>query len=110
MRGSRRAVEDPAVVQPHDAIGLPGERLVVGYQHQGGSAAAVQREQQIDDAHARIMNDRVLINELNTIPGFTSTSVYAKLFEASGLRYDGLLERLIDLALERQERRSKLQY
>ena len=54
--------------------------------------------------------DRVVVNELNTIPGFTSTSVYAKLFEASGLRYDGLLERLIDLALERQERRSKLQY
>ena len=33
-------------MQPHDAIGLPGERLVVGHQHQGGSAAAVQREQQ----------------------------------------------------------------
>ena len=31
----------------------------------------------------------VLVNELNTIPGFTSTSVYAKLFEASGVPYDG---------------------
>ncbi|HKP18191.1 MAG TPA: D-alanine--D-alanine ligase family protein [Gaiellaceae bacterium] len=52
----------------------------------------------------------VLVNELNTIPGFTATSVYAKLFEASGLPYPQLLDRLIDLALERHERRSKLRY
>jgi D-alanine-D-alanine ligase len=52
----------------------------------------------------------VLVNELNTIPGFTATSVYAKLFEASGIAYPDLLERLIDLALERHERRSKLLY
>ena len=48
----------------------------------------------------------VVINELNTIPGFTATSVYAKLFEASGIPYAELLERLIELALERHERRS----
>jgi D-alanine-D-alanine ligase len=52
----------------------------------------------------------VLVNELNTIPGFTSTSVYAKLFEASGIPYAALLERLIDLALERHERRRSLRY
>jgi D-alanine-D-alanine ligase len=52
----------------------------------------------------------VVVNELNTIPGFTATSVYAKLFDASGTPYPELLRRLIDLALERQERRSKLQY
>jgi D-alanine-D-alanine ligase len=52
----------------------------------------------------------VVINELNTIPGFTSTSVYAKLFEASGIAYPELLERLVQLALERHERRSRLQY
>jgi D-alanine-D-alanine ligase len=52
----------------------------------------------------------VLVNELNTIPGFTATSVYAKLFEASGLPYGDLLERLIELALERQERRRSLRY
>ncbi|MET0938805.1 MAG: D-alanine--D-alanine ligase family protein [Gaiellaceae bacterium] len=50
----------------------------------------------------------VLVNELNTIPGFTSTSVYAQLFEASGIAYPDLLERLIELALERHERRSRL--
>jgi D-alanine-D-alanine ligase len=52
----------------------------------------------------------VLVNELNTIPGFTATSVYAKLFEASGVPYEELLERLVKLALERHERRSRLRY
>jgi D-alanine-D-alanine ligase len=52
----------------------------------------------------------VLMNELNTIPGFTPTSVYAKLFDASGIPYASLVERLIELALERHERRSKLRY
>jgi D-alanine-D-alanine ligase len=52
----------------------------------------------------------VLVNELNTIPGFTATSVYAKLFEASGVPYEELLEKLIALALERHERRSRLQF
>jgi len=52
----------------------------------------------------------VLVNELNTIPGFTSTSVYAKLFEASGIPYPTLLDRLVELALERHERRSRLSY
>jgi D-alanine-D-alanine ligase len=52
----------------------------------------------------------VIVNELNTIPGFTATSVYAKLFEASGIPYDELLQRLIELAQERHERRSRLRY
>jgi D-alanine-D-alanine ligase len=52
----------------------------------------------------------VLINELNTIPGFTATSVYAKLFEASGIPYEELLERLVQLALERHERRAELKF
>jgi D-alanine-D-alanine ligase len=52
----------------------------------------------------------VLVNELNTIPGFTPTSVYAKLFEESGIPYPELLDRLIQLAVERHERRSKLKF
>jgi len=52
----------------------------------------------------------VLVNELNTIPGFTATSVYAKLFEASGIPYPELLDRLVELALERHDRRSRLQF
>jgi D-alanine-D-alanine ligase len=47
--------------------------------------------------------DRVLLNELNTMPGFTPTSVYAKLLEASGVPYPRLLDRLCRLALERHE-------
>ena len=43
----------------------------------------------------------VLINEINTMPGFTQTSVYAKLWEASGLGYPDLCDRLVHLALER---------
>jgi D-alanine-D-alanine ligase len=54
--------------------------------------------------------DRVIVNELNTIPGFTATSVYAKLFDASGIPYGELLQRLIALALERHERKAKLAY
>jgi D-alanine-D-alanine ligase len=52
----------------------------------------------------------VVLNELNTIPGFTQTSYYARLFEASGVSYGELVDRLVALALERHERRSKLLY
>ena len=52
----------------------------------------------------------VVVNELNTIPGFTETSVYARLFEASGIPYAELLDRLIELALDRHERRRGLEY
>ncbi|HEY3067352.1 MAG TPA: D-alanine--D-alanine ligase family protein [Methylomirabilota bacterium] len=45
--------------------------------------------------------DRPLVNEINTIPGFTATSAYARLWEASGLEYGALVERLIELGLER---------
>jgi D-alanine-D-alanine ligase len=51
-----------------------------------------------------------VVNELNTIPGFTSTSVYAKLFEAAGIPYAELLDRLVELALERHARKAKLVY
>ncbi len=47
----------------------------------------------------------VLVNELNTMPGFTPTSVYAKLIEASGIPYAELVDRLCRLALERHEER-----
>ena len=47
---------------------------------------------------------QVLLNELNTIPGFTATSVFARLFEASGVGYEELLDRLLGYAVERYER------
>jgi D-alanine-D-alanine ligase len=45
--------------------------------------------------------DDVLLNELNTMPGFTATSVYAKLWESSGLAYPDLVDRLVAIAVER---------
>ena len=48
-----------------------------------------------------VEGDRVLVNELNTFPGFTATSVYPKLWEASGLAFAALCDRLLELALER---------
>jgi D-alanine-D-alanine ligase len=48
--------------------------------------------------------DHVLLNELNTMPGFTETSVYGALFTASGIPYTELLDRLVGFALERHER------
>jgi len=50
-----------------------------------------------------VTDDGVLVNELNTIPGFTATSVYAKLWGATGLPYAELLDRLLRFALERHE-------
>ncbi len=49
-------------------------------------------------------SSRVLVNELNTMPGFTQTSVFPKLFEESGLPFPDLLDRLVELAIERHER------
>ncbi|MCL4534220.1 MAG: D-alanine--D-alanine ligase [Bacteroidetes bacterium] len=55
---------------------------------------------------------RVLVNEINTIPGFTKISMYPKLWEASGLPYPQLIDKLIDLALERhaEKMRNQISY
>ena len=50
---------------------------------------------------------KIYINEVNTIPGFTQISMYPKLWEASGLSYSQLLERLIELAIERHDDRQR---
>jgi D-alanine-D-alanine ligase len=52
----------------------------------------------------------VLVNELNTIPGFTETSVFGKLFEASGVPYPELCDRLVGLAVERHERERRFEF
>jgi D-alanine-D-alanine ligase len=48
------------------------------------------------------------LNEINTIPGFTSISMYPKLWEATGVPYGELLDRLIQLALERHKRKLQI--
>jgi D-alanine-D-alanine ligase len=50
------------------------------------------------------------VNEINTMPGFTSISMYPKLWAASGLPYPALIERLIQLGLERHQDKKKNQY
>lgn len=51
--------------------------------------------------------DRVLLNEINTMPGFTTISMYPKLWEASGVSYRELIDRLIDLAFDRHRETSR---
>jgi D-alanine-D-alanine ligase len=53
---------------------------------------------------------RVLVNELNTMPGFTETSVFPKLFVESGLAFPDLLSRLVELAVERYARERKYRF
>jgi D-alanine-D-alanine ligase len=53
-------------------------------------------------------NGQVLVNEINTIPGFTKISMYPKMWQASGLNYSNLIDRLIGLALERSRKEKRL--
>jgi D-alanine-D-alanine ligase len=90
-----------------------GSRLVIPAAIEGDvaekvRAMALRAFQAVDAAGmARVdffmerKSGRVLVNELNTIPGFTRISMYPKLWEASGLPYPKLIERLVDLAIER---------
>jgi D-alanine-D-alanine ligase len=56
-----------------------------------------------------VKNDgQVLVNEINTIPGFTQISMYPKMWEASGIPYPKLIDRLIQLALQRFRREQRL--
>ncbi|MGC2161431.1 MAG: D-alanine--D-alanine ligase family protein, partial [Silvibacterium sp.] len=53
---------------------------------------------------------RIYLNEVNTLPGFTQISMYPKLWEATGIGYTELITRLIELALERQQEKSRTTY
>jgi D-alanine-D-alanine ligase len=53
---------------------------------------------------------KIFVNEINTIPGFTPISMYPKLWEASGLSYSELIDRLIELALDRHREKSRTRY
>ena len=118
----------------HPTVSLPGQIVVTskeGYDYSAKydegemelhvppkiSSTQVARARELAECESMARADmfvredgEVLVNELNTIPGFTSTSVYAKLFEASGVAYGDLLEQLLALAIERHERRRNLRY
>ena len=53
---------------------------------------------------------KLFVNEINTMPGFTAISMYPKLWGASGLRYPELIDRLIQLGMERHQDKKKNQY
>jgi len=57
-----------------------------------------------------VEGERVLLNELNTMPGFTPTSVYAKLWKASGLAYPALVQRLCELAVQRYQQEREYRF
>jgi D-alanine-D-alanine ligase len=90
-----------------------GSRLLIPAPIEAGvadevRALAVRAFQAVDAAGmARVdfflerTSDRIVLNELNTIPGFTRISMYPKLWEASGLTYPKLIERLVELAIDR---------
>jgi D-alanine-D-alanine ligase len=53
-------------------------------------------------------DERLWVNEINTLPGFTAISMYPKMWEASGLSYPDLIDRLLTLAIERHQRKQQL--
>ena len=53
-------------------------------------------------------DNRILVNEINTIPGFTKISMYPKLWEASGITYTNLISELIGLAISRFEKEKRI--
>ncbi|MCI0356832.1 MAG: D-alanine--D-alanine ligase A, partial [Acidobacteria bacterium] len=85
--------------------------------HKRVRALAVRAFQAVDCAGlARVdflmdpKGGKIYVNEINTMPGFTSISMYPKLFAASGISYSELIDRLIQLALERHGEKKRNRY
>ena len=87
-----------------DATRARIRELAVEVFKRSGCAGLARVDFFVEDGH------RVLVNELNTMPGFTETSVFPKLFEESGLPFPDLLSRLVELAIERHERDRAYRY
>lgn len=96
------ALQVPAEVRPATAERL---RQVAGEAFQAIDAAGMARV----DFLVAPDESEIWLNEINTIPGFTPYSMYPILWQASGLSYRALIVRLVELALERHARRSRLQ-
>jgi D-alanine-D-alanine ligase len=92
----------PAAISP--ALAEEGRRLAVRA-YEAIDGAGLSRVDLLLDKD----NGRLYINELNTIPGFTSISMYPKLWQATGISYPELLDRLIELALDRYEQKNRLE-
>ena len=106
----------------YDAKYLDDSRLAPGDSRQAAEGRSLKKSAQTAlqayqalccEGMARVdffvqANGRVLVNEINTIPGFTKISMYPKMWEASGIPYSSLIDRLIRLALERFRRETAL--
>jgi len=92
----------PASLPPEVAERLRG--LAAQAFHLGGCAGLARCDFFVEPDGA------VVVNEINTMPGFTQTSVYAKLWEASGIDYPTLCDRLVELALERHARAQSYEF
>ena len=90
---------------PVDAVVAQDARSMALRAFQAVDAAGMARV----DFFLERTNGRLVVNELNTIPGFTRISMYPKLWEASGLSYPKLIERLVELAIERFDDRQRSQ-
>ena len=92
--GSRLII--PADVAGRDGRSRPARYAVAAFK--AVDAAGLARVDFLFDRD----NGALYLNEINTLPGFTSISMYPKLWEAAGLSYSELIDRLVELALERQ--------
>lgn len=63
-----------------------------------------------DAKGSKVKKPRIYLNEINTLPGFTSISMYPKLWQASGLSYKKLIDRLIELAMERHREKQETRF
>lgn len=96
----RSVLQIPADL-PAETTGQLREWAIKAFQAIDGSGLARV------DFFVRTDNGKVLINEINTMPGFTAYSMYAKLWEHSGLSYSALVEKLIGLAFDRHREKSR---
>jgi D-alanine-D-alanine ligase len=96
-------IELPAKLMPAQTAEI--QRLAVGSFEAVGCEGMARVDFLMETSSGRIY-----VNEINTIPGFTSISMYPKMWEYSGIGYSALLDRLIDLALERAAARHELSY
>ncbi len=135
LGSSAREDGPPALVSPPGEIAFAGEWYDYAAKYDAGGMELLVPARISAAAHARVRElalevfaytgceglarvdffvegdgERVLVNELNTMPGFTPTSVYAKLIEASGIPYPELVDRLCRLGIERWEARRAYQY
>jgi len=93
-KGAGTELQIPAIVPEHVTAGI-AEMAVQAFQAIDGSGLS-RVDFFWDEA-----NDQLYINEINTMPGFTPFSMYPMLFEASGIHYPELIDRLVQLAIER---------